>query len=107
MIYDRHREKEREAETQEEGEAGSMLGARHGTGSQNSRIPPCAKGRRQTAEPPRDPLIIQSWKKQKKKIRELVWKSDLWFGISIGLKVGRFQLCYPLVELTLDKSQTL
>ena len=46
---------ERETETQEEGEADSMLGARHGTGSQDSRIVPWAKGRRETAEPPRDP----------------------------------------------------
>ena len=48
-------EREREAETQEEGEAGSMQGARRGTRSRDSRIAPWAKGRRQTAEPPRDP----------------------------------------------------
>ena len=53
FIYDRHRE--REAETQEEGEAGSMPGTRRGTRSRDSRIAPWAKGRRQTAEPPRDP----------------------------------------------------
>ena len=35
-------EREREAETQEEGEAGSMLGARR----RDSRIKPWAKGRR-------------------------------------------------------------
>ena len=46
---------EREAETEEEGEAGSMPGARRGTRSQDSRIAPWAKGRRQTAEPPRYP----------------------------------------------------
>ena len=34
---------EREAETQEEGEAGSMPGARRGTRSQDSRITPWAK----------------------------------------------------------------
>ena len=51
----REREREREAETQAEGEAGSMQGARRGTQSQDSRIMPWAKGRRQTAEPPRDP----------------------------------------------------
>ncbi|CAD7678504.1 unnamed protein product [Nyctereutes procyonoides] len=45
----------REAETKAEGEAGSMPGARHGTRSQDSRIAPWAKGRHQTAEPPRDP----------------------------------------------------
>ena len=33
-----------------------MLGAPRGTRSQDSRIVPRAKGRRQTAEPPRDPL---------------------------------------------------
>ena len=51
FIHDR----EREAETQAEGEAGSMPGARRGTRSQDSRIVPWAKGRCQTAEPPRDP----------------------------------------------------
>ena len=51
----REREKERERETQTEGEAGSMLGAQRGTRSRDSRITPWAKGRRQTAEPPRDP----------------------------------------------------
>ena len=48
---------EREAETQEEGEAGSMPGARRGTRSRVSRIAPWAKGRHQTAEPPRDPHL--------------------------------------------------
>ena len=32
-------------------------GARRGIRSRVSRIAPCAKGRRQTAAPPRDPLI--------------------------------------------------
>ncbi|XP_022279902.1 YEATS domain-containing protein 4 isoform X1 [Canis lupus familiaris] len=50
------RERENEAETQAEGEAGSMPGARRGTQSRDSRIAPWAKGRRYTAEPPRDPL---------------------------------------------------
>ena len=36
--------REREAETQAEGEAGSMQGARHGTGSRVSRITPWAEG---------------------------------------------------------------
>uniref|UniRef100_A0A8C0T484 glutathione transferase n=3 Tax=Canis lupus TaxID=9612 RepID=A0A8C0T484_CANLF len=40
------------AETQAEGEAGSMQGARCGTRSQVSRITPWAKGSRSTAEPP-------------------------------------------------------
>ena len=50
------REREREAEKQAEGEAGSMPGALRGTLSRDSRIAPWAKGRHQTAEPPRDPL---------------------------------------------------
>ena len=48
-MIDTHRE--REAETQEEGKAGSLQGARRGTRSRDSRIAPWAKGR-----PPRDPL---------------------------------------------------
>ena len=46
---------EREADTQAEGEAGSMRGARCGTGSWVSRITPWAEGRCQITEPPRDP----------------------------------------------------
>ena len=51
-------EREREAETQAEGEAGSMhrepdVGFVPGV----SRIAPWAKGRRQTAAPPRDPYL--------------------------------------------------
>ena len=49
---------EREAETQEEGEAGSMPGARRGTWSRDSRITPWAKGRYQTAEPPGIPTFL-------------------------------------------------
>ena len=52
FIYDRHTVREREAETQAEGEAGSMQGARHGTRSRVSRTTPWAEGRRQTTEPP-------------------------------------------------------
>ena len=56
------RDTEREAETEAEGEAGSMQGAGLRTGSQDPRITPWAKGRHYTAEPPRDPLIfIQSY----------------------------------------------
>ena len=40
------RDREREAETQAGGEAGSSQGARHETGSWNSRIMPWAEGRR-------------------------------------------------------------
>ena len=57
-MIDREREREGEAETQAEGEAGSMQGAQRGTRSQDSRITPWAKGRRKTAEPPRDPLAF-------------------------------------------------
>ena len=58
LIYDSHTEteREREAETQAEGEAGSMQGARRGIQSRVSRIAPWAKGKRQTAAPPRDPV---------------------------------------------------
>ena len=49
---------QREAETQAEGEAGSMQGARRGIQSRVSRIAPWAKGRHQTAAPPRDPCAI-------------------------------------------------
>ena len=48
-------DREREAETQAEGEADSMPGVQRRTRSWDSRIMPWAKGRRQTAEPPRDP----------------------------------------------------
>ena len=51
FIYYSHTEREREAETQAEG-------ARCGIRSRVSRIAPWAKGRRQTAAPPRDPRII-------------------------------------------------
>ena len=57
-MRNREKEREREAETQADGEAGSMPGARHRTRSWDSRIAPWAKGRCQTAEPPRDPPII-------------------------------------------------
>ena len=42
FIHERHteREREREAEAQAEGEAGSVQGARHGTGSQDPGIMP-------------------------------------------------------------------
>ena len=57
MIVTSEREREREAETQAEGEAGRLHapGARRGIRSRVSRIAPWAKGRRQTAAPPRDP----------------------------------------------------
>ena len=54
FTIDIERERERGAEIQAEGEAGSMPGAWCGTRSWDSRIAPWAKGRHQTAEPPRD-----------------------------------------------------
>ena len=55
--HDRHRE--REAETQAEGEeAGSVQGAWCGTQSWDSGITPWTEGRCSTAEPPRRPKIL-------------------------------------------------
>ena len=50
---------ETETETQKEGEAGSMPGAGRGTRSRDSRLQDHAlsRRRRQTAEPPGDPLF--------------------------------------------------
>ena len=47
----------REAETQAEGEAGSMPGAPRGTRSWDPRIMPWAIGRRETTEPPGIPKM--------------------------------------------------
>ena len=52
------RDRQGEAETQAEGEVGSMQGARCGTGSRDSRITSCMEGRCLTAEPPRDPVCV-------------------------------------------------
>ena len=49
--------RERAAETQGEGEAGSIQEAQRGTRSRDSRITTWAEGRRQTAKPPRDPPL--------------------------------------------------
>ena len=55
-YYDR--ERENEAETHEEGEAGSMHREPDvGFDPGSTRIAPWAKGRHQTAEPPRDSLM--------------------------------------------------
>ena len=45
----------RDTQTQAEGEAGSLRGARCGSWSQDPRIMPWAKGRRSTIESPRHP----------------------------------------------------
>ena len=55
FIYLFMRDTVREAETQIEGEAGSMQGAQCRTRSWDPRTMPWAKGRCSTAEPPRDP----------------------------------------------------
>ena len=52
------RDAQREAETQVEGEAGSLRGARCGTRSRGPRIMPWAEGRHLTAKPPRDSPIF-------------------------------------------------
>ena len=52
FIYLFMRDTEREAETQAEGEAGSLQGARCRTGSWDPGITPWAKGRCSTTEPP-------------------------------------------------------
>ena len=57
FIYDRHTVREREAETQAERSRLHAPGSRRGIRSQVFRIAPWAKGRRQTAAPPRDPYI--------------------------------------------------
>ena len=46
---------EREAETQAEGEAGSVRGARRGTRSRDPGVMPWAEGRCSTTEPPGRP----------------------------------------------------
>ena len=51
------RDTERGAETRAEEEAGPMQGARCGTRSHDPWVTPWAKGRLQTAEPPRHPFL--------------------------------------------------
>ena len=50
---------DREAETQAEGEAGSMKGAQYGTRSRNPGTTPWVEGRRPTVEPPRQASLFQ------------------------------------------------
>ena len=52
------RDTEREAETQAEGEAGSMQGPQCGTQSQNPGITPRSEGRCSTTKPPRHPCLF-------------------------------------------------
>ena len=58
FIYLFMRDTQREAETQAEGEAGSLWGARCGTQSWYPGITPWAEGRHSTAEPPRRPKVL-------------------------------------------------
>ncbi|XP_077766113.1 NPC intracellular cholesterol transporter 2 isoform X6 [Canis aureus] len=58
FIYIIMGDTEREAETQAEGEAGSMQGARRGTRSPVSRITPWAEGGAKITEPPCPRLLI-------------------------------------------------
>ena len=73
------RDTQREAETQAEGEAGSMQGAGCGTRSWDSRITPWAEGRCSTAKPPRVPpqsLILIQTEQTSKKVRKLAVLAD-------------------------------
>ena len=62
FIYSWETQREREAETQAEGEAGSMQGARCGTQSRDPGIMTWAKGGRSIIKPPRCPENIICWK---------------------------------------------
>ena len=55
ILFIHERYTERGAETQAEGETGSMQGDQCGIRSLVSRITPWAEGRRSTTEPPRRP----------------------------------------------------
>ena len=82
------RNTQKEAETQAEGEAGSMQGARYGTRSWNSEIMPRAKGRHSTTEPPRRPHCV-------------IFKKLLTWGSLGGSAVWRL----PLAQGTILESQ--
>ena len=58
ILFIYSRERKREAETQAEGEAGPMQGARRGTLSQVSRIRPWAKGGTKPLSHPGCPTIL-------------------------------------------------
>ena len=74
FTRDTHRERQR----QEEGEAGSMHGARCGTRFRDSRITPWAEGRCYATEPPRDPrLILFQWSHRGLVLDELSLNSSL------------------------------
>ena len=57
-------EREGEAETQAEGEAGFMQGARHGTQSQDSRIMPWAEGGAKPLSPSKEVLGLTLLRKR-------------------------------------------
>ena len=87
------RERERQAETQAEREAGSMQGAPCGTRSQYPRITPWAKGRCSTAEPPGHP---QGWA-----LNQLSHQALGASGLPCPASGGLFSLavCFPLKPL--------
>ena len=65
----------REAETQAEGEAGSLRGVWCGARSRDSGIMPWAEGRRSTAKPPRCPsFYIFKWLRKRKIVFCKKWK---------------------------------
>ena len=97
-------------ETQAEAEAGFMQGAQHGTRSRDSRIAPWAKGRCQTAEPPRDPqdfiyLFMRDTEREKQRHRQREKQApcrepDVGLdprtpGLHCGLKAGAKPLSHP------------
>ena len=80
FIYKRHRE----AETQTEGEAGSLWGAWCGTRSRDPGIMPWAEGRHSASGPPRCPKQTGfNWAFWFSVVRalwtEAVWKQGVWF----------------------------
>ena len=61
ILFTHESHRERDAETQAEGEAGSLQEALHGTRSQVSRIMLWAEGRHSTSEPPGHPCSSTTW----------------------------------------------
>ena len=89
-LFMRHTQREREAETQAEGEAGSMPGAWCGTRYRDPRITPWAQGRCSTAEPPRRPGFKVLWTNHYElmdlnmnceQINKIVWFKPLNLGV--------------------------
>ena len=76
---------EREAESQAEGEVGSMLGARCGTQFQKSGIMPWAKARCSIAEPPGRPKILFIWERERE-IERSRGKETSWLHAECGAR---------------------